>query len=78
LKLTKSAKLLPSTAGDETKSQLLEQMKEMLKEVLSVGNWQQINVNHSTYAEVVMSLMVGCGANLNEIACALEIDRMSC
>ncbi len=77
LKLTKSAGLLPSHSDDETKSRLFLQMILTLKEVLSAGNGKRINADCSTYAKVVMSSMVGCGATICEITRAHEIDRMS-
>jgi uncharacterized protein YlaN (UPF0358 family) len=78
LKLTKSAGLLFLTADDETKRQLFEQIETTLKEVLSTGNRQRINADCSTYAEVLMSSMVGCGAKIKQISRILDIDHKSC
>ena len=53
-------------------------MKRTFKQVLGSGKRQQVNVDRSTFAEILSSSFADCGATTTAIANMLELRKRSC
>jgi hypothetical protein len=77
ISLTKTAGLLPNAVREQEKG-LLEGVKRTFKEVLGSGKRQRVNVDRSTFAEILSCSFAGTTATTSEIAGLLELNKRSC
>jgi hypothetical protein len=79
VELTKTAGLAPSSTLEErTRNLLLDRLKKTFKEVLGEGKRKRVDMDRSTFAEILSSSLVGSGATYKETSRLLELDASSC